>query len=132
MFQQDLSKPFIRIMGCTARELRDWLDRSLPGARLTKSAGDGDGHCAARFDDGDLRIDWLTLEPRRRAVVLRDHSQSAGRPMRPLPDQSLSSVKIAVSRLLSTMRLEGQLLGFANLQIVPKPASHASHNRVAA
>jgi hypothetical protein len=69
MFQQDLSEPFIRIMGCTARELRDWLDRSLPGARLTKSAGDGDGHCAARFDDGDLRIDWLTLEPRRIALL---------------------------------------------------------------
>lgn len=69
MFQQDLSKPFIRIMGCSARELRDWLDRSLPGARLTKSAGDCDGNCEARFDDGDLRIEWLTLEPRRIALL---------------------------------------------------------------
>lgn len=69
MFQQDLAAPFIRIMGCTAKELRDWLDRSLPGARLTKSAGDGDGHCTASFEDGDLHMEWLTLEPRRIALL---------------------------------------------------------------
>jgi hypothetical protein len=69
MFQQELSAPFTRVMGCTANELRDWLDRALPGARLTKSAGDGDGNCGAQFDDGDLRIEWLTLEPRRIALL---------------------------------------------------------------
>lgn len=41
----------------------------MPGARLTKSAGDSDGHCAAQFDDGNLHIEWVTLESRRIALL---------------------------------------------------------------
>jgi hypothetical protein len=69
MFRDDLSAPFVRIMGCTAGELRDWLEPSLPGAHLTTSAGDGDGQCRAQFADGELQIDWTTLEPRRIALL---------------------------------------------------------------
>lgn len=69
MFQQDLSEPFTRVMGCKAKELRDWLERSLPDARLTTSVGDGDGYCSAKFDDGELRIEWITLAPRRIALL---------------------------------------------------------------
>lgn len=69
MFLQDFSKPFTRIMGCTARELQQWLDRSLPGAQLTKSAGEVDGHCCAKFDNGELRIEWHTIEARRIALL---------------------------------------------------------------
>jgi len=56
-------------MGCTAQELRGWLDRALPGAWLAIEEGDGEGRCRARFEDGELNIVWRALAPRRIALL---------------------------------------------------------------
>jgi len=69
VFRQDLSEPFGRTMGCTARELRGWLVRALPGARLAIEGDDDEGLCRARFEDGELHIAWRTLAPRRIALL---------------------------------------------------------------
>jgi hypothetical protein len=69
MFLQDLSRPFTRIMGCTAKELAGWLERALPGGRLTVSTGDDAGQCRVQFPDGALHIDWVTRPPERIALL---------------------------------------------------------------
>lgn len=56
-------------MGCTASELRGWLEAALPGALLTVQAGDDDGYCRAQFEDGDLLIEWKVLASRRIALL---------------------------------------------------------------
>lgn len=67
MFSQDLAQPFERVMACTPAELLSWLPAALPSASLTT---EGERQvCTASFDDGDLRIEWQVLEPRRIALL---------------------------------------------------------------
>lgn len=56
-------------MGCTARELRSWLERALPGAQLAIRGGGDEGHCRARFEDGELLIAWQAIDPRKVALL---------------------------------------------------------------
>lgn len=69
MFQQDLSQPFERIMGCKSEELLSWLDKALPGAQLETSVENDRGVCHANYPDGSLIIEWETLPPRRIALL---------------------------------------------------------------
>jgi len=69
MFRQDLSQPFTRIMGCSGSELAAWLQRALPDAGLTIESHAARGSCRASYADGELLIEWRTLEPRRIALI---------------------------------------------------------------
>ncbi len=69
MFRQDLSQPFTRTMGCSGSELAAWLQRALPDAGLTIESHAARGSCRASYADGELLIEWRTLEPRRIALI---------------------------------------------------------------
>lgn len=69
MFRQDLSQPFTRIMGCSGSELAAWLQRALPDASLAIESHAARGSCRASYADGELLIEWRTLEPRRIALI---------------------------------------------------------------
>lgn len=56
---------FEREMGCTEEELLRWLPGALDGARLTLVPG----RAQARFDSGELQLDWQPLPPRRIALL---------------------------------------------------------------
>lgn len=69
MFRQDLSQPFTRTMGCSGSELAAWLQRALPDAGLAIESHAARGSCRASYADGELLIEWRTLEPRRIALI---------------------------------------------------------------
>ena len=64
MFRQDLSQAFTRIMGCSGGELSGWLSRALPEATPVIESDAAGGRCRASFADGELLIEWRTLEAR--------------------------------------------------------------------
>jgi hypothetical protein len=56
---------FEREMGCTADELRTWLPGACGGRAVASRAGGAD----IALDGGMVALDWMTLEPRRIALV---------------------------------------------------------------
>ncbi|MBI5789937.1 MAG: hypothetical protein HZA63_00525 [Rhodocyclales bacterium] len=69
MFRDDLTKPFMRTMGCSSSELLGWLPRALPGARLIVEPDAGGGRCRAVYVGGELLIEWRVVAPRRIALL---------------------------------------------------------------
>ena len=55
----------VREMGCTASELRAWLPSASAGRAIAWRAQGAD----IALDDGNVSIDWRTLEPRRIALI---------------------------------------------------------------
>lgn len=56
-------------MGCSPAELIGWLPLALPGAVLELESDAEVGSCRASFEDGQLFIEWLVLEPRQIAML---------------------------------------------------------------
>jgi hypothetical protein len=56
---------FEREMGCTADELRAWL----PGASAGRAIRSDREDAVIALDEGEVHLQWQTLEPRRIALI---------------------------------------------------------------
>lgn len=63
--QKHYERAFEREMGCTEAELRAWLPGASGGAALALR----DGGVDVALGDGELRLRWQTLPPRRIALI---------------------------------------------------------------